>query len=130
MSEEKSVVELLKSLEVIFDDLLVILKAMSNEKRLVVLISLLAGEKTFNELKEETELKKTALANHLNQLLEAALISRPEYNKYLITSDGELFIRTLESSYRKSKIREIKQADKIQRGSFSDLFVSSFFGNT
>jgi len=129
MSEKKPLLDLLCSLDMIFKELILILKALSNEKRFVVLISLLTGEKTFNELKEETQLKNAALANHLNQLLEAKLMSRPEYNKYFITSDRELFIQTLESSYQKSKIRDIKQNDKIQRGSFSDLFLSSFFGN-
>ncbi|MFX1507150.1 MAG: winged helix-turn-helix domain-containing protein [Promethearchaeota archaeon] len=127
MLETKSVTELLNVFEVSFKDILVILKAISNEKRFIILIALLSGEKTFNDLKIETKLKKTALSNHLLKLINAELILKPDHNKYRLTSDGELFIRALEAAYDKSDKKEKKQTEELQKRQFSDIFIESFF---
>ena len=128
MSEVKTVSELIDVFDESFEDILTILKAISNNKRLVILITVLSGDKTFNDLKNETELKKTALSNHLSQLINAGLILKPDHNKYHLTSDGELFIRALEAAYNKSAIKEKKHTEELQRRQFSDTFVESFFG--
>ncbi|MFX0050027.1 MAG: winged helix-turn-helix domain-containing protein [Candidatus Hermodarchaeota archaeon] len=128
MPERKTVSELTNGLNVSFKDMLVVLKAISNEKRFAILITLLTGDKTFNDLKKETNLKKTALSNHLSKLIAAELILKPDHNRYRLTSDGELFIRSLESIYSKSDIKEKKRIESLQRGHFSDKFIESFFG--
>lgn len=128
MSEEKTIINLINSYEELFSDILDVFKAFSNDKRLTILINLLTGEKSFYELKEETQLKKTALSNHLVKLIKANLIIKPEFNKYQITSDGELFLRVIESTYQKSDIKEKKKIDELQKRHFSDQFVKSFFG--
>ncbi|MFX0170339.1 MAG: winged helix-turn-helix domain-containing protein [Candidatus Hodarchaeota archaeon] len=92
MSERKTISELINGFNVSFEDILVILKAISNEKRFAILITLLTGDKTFNNLKKETRLKKTALSNHLTKLINAELILKPDHNRYRLTSDGKLFI--------------------------------------
>lgn len=128
MFETKSVTELMNVFEVSFKDILVILKAISNEKRFIILIALLSGEKTFNDLKIETKLKKTALSNHLLKLINAELIFKPDHNKYRLTSDGELFIRVLEAAYDKSDKKEKKDTEELQKRQFSEIFIESFFG--
>jgi predicted transcriptional regulator len=129
MSERKTVSELITGFDVSFKDILTILKAISNNKRLTILISLLTGEKTFNDLKNETNLKKTALSNHLSKLINSELILKPDHNRYRLTSDGELFIRSLETTYNESNIKEKKRFESLQRRQFSDKFIKSFFGS-
>ncbi|MFX0184928.1 MAG: ArsR/SmtB family transcription factor [Candidatus Hodarchaeota archaeon] len=128
MSGNKTVSELINGFDVSFNDILTILKAISNNKRLTILIALLTGEKTFNDLKNETNLKKTALSNHLIKLINSELILKPDHNRYRLTSDGELFIRALETTYNESEIKEKKRIESLQRRQFSDDFIRSFFG--
>ena len=45
-------------------------KSIANSKRLQILAFVLEGQIPFNELLQKTELSKTALANHLTQLME------------------------------------------------------------
>jgi predicted transcriptional regulator len=123
----KSIYELINVFEVSLDDILVILKAISNEKRLLILIALLTGEKSFTELKTETQLKKTALSNHLTKLITAGLILRPDHNEYQLTSDGALFVRAVESAYTKSEIKEKRTTEALQKRQFSEPFIRSFF---
>ena len=54
MAEEKPIMELIESLEDSFHEILDIVKAIGNNKRLKILISLLTGEKSFNTLKRNT----------------------------------------------------------------------------
>jgi len=117
-----------KEKRISIEDKTVILRAMGNSNRLTILTALSLGEKTLTDLKEETKLKRTALSNHLTKLIRAGLISKPYYNKYCLTSDGELFYRTFDSAYLKSDFKAKKLLDDPQRGQFSDSFVKSFFG--
>lgn len=128
MSERKTMYELINAFEASFEDILTILKAISNNKRLTILITLISGEKSFNDLKEDTELQKTALSNHLKKLINATLILRADYNRYQLTSDGELFLRAIETAFNKSEIREKIQIKGLQRRQFSKTFIESFFG--
>ncbi len=128
MEERKTIYELINAFEVSFDEILMLLKAISNSKRLTILISLLTGQKSFADLKEYTKLQKTALSNHLTRLINSSLIFRPDYNKYQLTSDGELFLRALEATFKKSEIREKIQTEGLQRRQFSETFIKSFFG--
>ncbi len=127
MSDEKPLVEIIESFEQSFEDILSIIKTIGNDKRLKILISLMTGEKVFDILKQETDLQKTALSNHLTTLINNSLIEKPDYGKYKITSDGKLFIRALEAAYTKSDIWKTKQTELIQKRQFSDKFVESFF---
>lgn len=128
MSERKTIYELINAFEVSFINILGLLKAISNDKRLTILISLLTGQKSFTDLKENTDLQKTALSNHLTKLINTSLIFRPDYNKYQLTPDGELFLRAIEGAFKNSEIREKIQTVSLQRRQFSKTFVESFFG--
>jgi DNA-binding HxlR family transcriptional regulator len=69
MSNEKPLMELIESVGQSFTDILNTVKAIGNEKRLQILITLLSGPKSFDALKKATQLKKTALSNHLSILM-------------------------------------------------------------
>jgi predicted transcriptional regulator len=119
--------ELIESVGQSFTDILNTVKAIGNEKRLQILITLLTGPKSFDALKKETQLKKTALSNHLSILLEQELIKKPEHGKYQPTEDGKLFIQTIESTYTKSNRWKNKQIKTAQKGQFSDPFIQALF---
>jgi len=97
---------------------------MANEKRLEILLSLLSGEKSFDFLKKRTGLQKTALANHLNKLIDTLLVEKPIHGIYRITQDGKLFLEFIDKAYNQSDFLRKKQP----RGQFSRMFVKSFFG--
>ena len=100
---------------------------MANEKRLQIMLSLLASNKSFRDLKKETILEKTALANHLNKLILIKLVYKPAYNTYAITSDGERFLRVLEENYQESEMKIIQDKAKRETREFSDGFIKTFF---
>jgi len=119
--------ELKKSLEQSFDDILAIIKAMGNQNRLKILITLLSGEKSFQTLMSETDLQKTALSNHLTLLFKKSLIEKPDYGKYKITQDGVEFIRAIQAVYYQSDTQRKKELEIIQGRKLSETFLESFF---
>jgi DNA-binding HxlR family transcriptional regulator len=87
-----------------------IAKALANESRFKVLIQLYAEPTTFKNLKEITELEKSALANNLNKLLDVGLVEKSQHGIYTITEDGKKLLEALEdfikgSNERKHKLR-------------------------
>ncbi len=129
MIEQKSNIDLVESLEEAFSIILDVVKAIGNESRLRILISLLTGEKSFNDLMKYSALQKTALANHLTKLLDKMLIKKPSIGNYAITEDGRLFLRGLDTAYKYSTIRDKKETRDKQSGRFSDSFATYFFKN-
>lgn len=119
--------ELKESLEQSFDDILAIIKAMGNQNRLKILITLLSGEKSFQTLMSETNLQKTALSNHLTLLFKKNLIEKPDYGKYKITQDGVEFIRAIQAVYYQSDTQRKKELEIIQGRKLSETFLESFF---
>ena len=63
-------------------------------------------------------------------LINKSLIEKPVVNKYRITADGELFIRTIEFSFTKSNIWMRNKLKPLQERKFSDEFVRDFFQRT
>lgn len=88
------------------DQLTRLLKAVAHGERLHVLALLVNRQQEFSSLLEETGLSKTALANHLNQLIDSGLIERPERGVYRITIDGKELLESLAVTYSNSQIRE------------------------
>jgi len=119
--------ELKESLEQSFDDILAIIKAMGNQNRLKILITLLSGEKSFQTLMSETNLQKTALSNHLTLLFKKNLIEKPDYGKYKITQDGVEFIRAIQMVWHQSDTQRKKELEIIQGRKLSETFLESFF---
>ncbi len=127
MIEKKTPNELKESLEQSFDDILAIIKAMGNQNRLKILITLLSGEKSFQTLMSETNLQKTALSNHLTLLFKKNLIEKPDYGKYKITQDGVEFIRAIQMVWHQSDTQRKKELEIIQGRKLSETFLESFF---
>jgi DNA-binding HxlR family transcriptional regulator len=124
----KSRSDLLLSLENHVIELNSVLGALSHQKRLQILLSLLPGDKSFRDLKNEIKLEKTALANHLNRLIAVQIISKPAYNTYHLSSDGERYLRLIESAYQQSSYKIKKDKEKVETRQFSRDFIDSFFG--
>lgn len=68
-----------------------LLKAMSNQTRLVILCQLLKGEKTAGELDSATQLSQSALSQHLAVLRENGLVQtrRQSQNIYYSLAGDE-----------------------------------------
>lgn len=120
--------EIMRILHLSFDDLLAITKSMANENRLVVLRELLQHPRDYDHLQKTTKLGKTALSNHLNQLLESELIVKIEHGKYKITDDGSIFIEALVIAFKKTKRWQATRLESIERKGPSKEFMSQLFG--
>jgi predicted transcriptional regulator len=123
MSDGKALID---QLDQPFGDILDIVKALGNEKRLQILITLLSGPKSFEGLKNETDLKKTALSNHLAIMMQQELIKKPEHGKYEPTSDGKLFLQAIEVAYNKSDRWKKNQINRQMHQS-SNSFIDALF---
>ena len=128
MINKKEITDLIESLEFSFEDIIRILKSLSKDQRLRILIYLLTGEKRFDDLLAEIKLAKTALSNNLSKLLKANLIKKPKIGIYKLTNDGELFLRTIEHAYVSSSLKEKRDTEIGQQRKFSKSFVEDFFG--
>ena len=93
MSIERKTLKI--SIEQVSLELLPILKALGNPKRFSILIALLDGPCSFQKLLSHTHLQKTAIANHLNQLVQVNLIQKPDYGFYDLTIDGVEYLRSI-----------------------------------
>jgi DNA-binding transcriptional ArsR family regulator len=117
---------LIKSINLSFSEITEILKALGNEKRLHILVLLLKGAQSYSTIVEHLELKKTAVSNHLTQLIDIKLIRREGNGVYEITGDGLQFIRAIENAYQKSPTRQADKFDLLQRRGISNSFLERF----
>jgi len=118
--------DLSSSIEDFFNEICSILKALGNQKRFKILLSLLQGLQAFGTLLRETELRRTALSNHLTQLIDANLIEKVDYGVYKISGDGLEFLKALKKAYYESPTRLLTQFEKIQSRKISDPFLHRF----
>jgi predicted transcriptional regulator len=86
-----------------------ILKAISHPNRFKILILLLSGPQTFQTFLDELNLKKSALASHLDQLKKNALVEKLHHGTYKITNDGLSYMQALDTLYAQSEARKIGQ---------------------
>ena len=109
-----------------FSQIIDILKSLGNENRLKILLSLLEKNKSYGTIVKELSLKKTAVSNHLTQLLNTKLIERGDYGIYKITGDGIEILKGIEKAYQQSPSRKIERFQALQRRSVSKSFVNRF----
>ncbi|MCK4456027.1 MAG: winged helix-turn-helix transcriptional regulator [Thermoplasmata archaeon] len=88
------------------DDLARTLRAVAHDKRLQLLALVVGGRQEFAGLLKATGLSKTALANHLSQLIDSGLIERLERGSYQLTADGRGLLGFLVEAYKDSQARE------------------------
>ena len=89
------------------DDLVNILKAVSQSSRLQILIYSLHKSRSFQELMQNTNIQKTALNVHLNQLIEQKLLEKQERGIYRTTILGEELIRVSALILKDAHLRKI-----------------------
>ena len=125
MIDDINVEVLDNDLGVWFEEILSIIKALGNEIRLRVLSLLIQNQQSFQSLMISTNLKKTALSNHLNKLIKNGLIFRTDHGIYEITPDGLLFLQAIINSYKQSdhQKEQIRTTDGLK---MSNKFIQSF----
>jgi predicted transcriptional regulator len=69
--------------------------------------------------------KKTAVANHLTQLIEANLIEK-DYGIYRISGDGIEFMKAIDQAFQKSPTRQQKKLQDLQSKKISNSFINRF----
>jgi predicted transcriptional regulator len=87
---------------------------------------LLQRDTSYGIIVKELSLKKTAVSNHLTQLLNTKLIERGDYGIYKITGDGIEILKGIEKAYKQSPSRKIERFQDLQRRSVSKSFVNRF----
>ena len=95
------------------DDLVNILKAVSQPSRLQILIHSLNKPVSFKDLLEYTNIQKTALNVHLNQLIEQQLLLKEERGIYRTTILGEELIRVSALVLKDAHIRKVLEEGRI-----------------
>ncbi|MHA1987547.1 MAG: ArsR/SmtB family transcription factor [Promethearchaeota archaeon] len=118
--------DLIVSLNESFTDITTILKCLGNEKRMRILLGLLKGPQSYGFIVTGLDLKKTAVSNHLTQLLKTNLIQKGEYGVYSISGDGIEFIKAIEKAYQMSPTRQIKKFEALQSRGITDSFLNRF----
>jgi DNA-binding transcriptional ArsR family regulator len=91
----------LKALEAKADEVAATLTAMANPKRLLVMCTLLGGEKSVGELAEIVDLTPTALSQHLGKMRALRLVSTRRDGQTIYYSLASTEVRAmLETLYR------------------------------
>lgn len=103
-----------------FSEMLV---SIGHKKRIIILTHLLNGSKKFSFLEEKTNLKKTALAHHLNILSNSRMVNKIERGLYEISEDGREFILSIFKSYKSSSLRVLEIAKSLQERFFFDYWL-------
>ena len=106
-----------------FSEIIAILKAMGHPNRFKILVLLLKGPLSFQELLNSMNLQKSALANHLTQLKEKELIEKIKHGTYKITDDGKIYMQSIEAAYRESEARKKRMREAKQREELAKSFL-------
>jgi DNA-binding HxlR family transcriptional regulator len=91
------------------------LRSASHPARIRVLTLLLRGEHKFSRLQRSTSLSKTALANHLDQLVDRKLVDRIDRGEYDLTVFGRRLIEAVATIYSDSALREREEQRRLSR---------------
>ncbi len=124
MPDDNSLIELRESLQRSFNELMIVLKALGTPNRLKILIILLEEPKTFQELIDNVEIKRTALSNHLASLRNASLVDKIHHGYYRLTQKGLAFLYAIDIAYQKSQTSAILEKESDQRKQLLDTFLN------
>ena len=105
------------------DSIISILKTIAHINRFRILVLLLNGPLTFQTLLEMTDLKKSALANHLTELRDIDLVDKIHHGTYEISEYGKNYLKSIEETYRENKVIEKKVWESKQREQLSKSFL-------
>jgi DNA gyrase inhibitor GyrI/DNA-binding transcriptional ArsR family regulator len=114
LSHDTTLNETEKTLTENMEDIAVILGAIANQRRLKILVSLLAGERPFKALQEGSDLGKTALSHHLNLLVSSGVVNLKARGLYELSRDGRDMLQAVSDSYYESvRLRERLTAQRV-----------------
>ncbi len=74
------------------------LKQLANARRLMILCSLVSGEKSVGELAKQVELSQSALSQHLNTMRNAGLVASEKRGKMVYYHISNMEIQALIST--------------------------------
>ncbi|NPE10001.1 MAG: winged helix-turn-helix transcriptional regulator [Asgard group archaeon] len=123
MSEDNPLINLRESLQRSFNELMQVLKALGTPNRLKILIILLEEPKTFQELIDTVEIKRTALSNHLFSLKDASLVDKIHHGYYRLTQKGLEFLYAIDKAYQESQTSAVLENEVEQRKQLLDTFL-------
>lgn len=103
------------------DSMAALLRSVANPARVQVLGVSMQGDASVAELMRATGLSKTALSNHLNQLIGAGLIQRVARGEYRTTIDGRGLLSAASNAYKNSVKRTLEQKEMLRRSYASAL---------
>ena len=92
-----------------------LLRLAAHPARIQILTLLLRGECEFSKLMQQTKLSKTALANHLRQLVDKRLAEKLDRGKYTLTIDGKELLSAAALMYQDSARREEERRELLSR---------------
>jgi len=90
-----------------------LVKAAAHSNRLQVMVLLADGPREFAYIQDSTGLSKTALSNHITQMLAMGLVERFERGNYRLTEDGGELLGAIANFYSGSKARETHRAERL-----------------
>jgi len=90
-----------------------LVKAAAHANRLQVMVLLADGPKELSYIQDATGLSKTALSNHIAQMLGMGLVERVERGNYRLTEDGGELLGAIAGFYSGSKAREAHRAERV-----------------
>jgi len=123
MSDDNPLIDLRESLQRSFNELMLVLKALGTPNRLKILIILLEEPKTFQELIDNVEIKRTALSNHLASLRDACLVDKIHHGYYRLTQKGLEFLSAIDKAYQESQTSDVLEKEAEQRKQLLDTFL-------
>jgi DNA-binding HxlR family transcriptional regulator len=92
-----------------------LLRLAAHPARIQIMALLLQGEHEFSRLMQQTKLSKTALANHLNQLVDKELVEKTGRGEYDLTTDGKELLKTAATMYESSVQRQEAKRQLLSR---------------
>jgi predicted transcriptional regulator len=98
-------------------------KAFAHPKRQGILLALLREPRTFQDIKAEVGLQKSALSNHLAMLSEANLVEKYQHGVYRITQDGLSLLDSISRVIDESRTRRMKVKEAEMRRRMVESFL-------
>jgi predicted transcriptional regulator len=120
MKDKRERIESLKRLSTTLSN---IGQAISTESRFMILTGLMDDQKSFQQLKEITGLKKSALSSHLKNLEETELLERKHHGIYSITYQGYQLMIKLDELIDETREYETNKKENEIRRRITDSFL-------
>ena len=92
-----------------------LLRSAANPSRIKILALAMRGSGESSSMAKATLLSKTALANHVSQLVDEGLMRRQARGKYELTPDGKELLSAAFSTYKRSMRRVDEEKERIKR---------------